>query len=384
MAFIGFIAFFAFLFFGGKSVFNALKKNGKAKKSLIWMGASFLVFVIGFAASPSEDTASKEKEETKQEESDEKEEEKESDSQEKDEAKEDQKENKEEKKEEKSEPKEEPKPSTVADVHNAIKKDMSFDDYLTAKEELNAENPKSISIGNGNIGSVIKAKDGIVVVNTDGEKVLSLVDFKNMSEVDQYEQKRLAEAEKQAKEEAKKEREQTKITLSGNGDTATDGFKLKSGFAVFEGVHNGAANFIVELQDENGNPVELMVNTIGSYKGKTLAMIPAGGTYYLNVDAAGNWSFDIYQTPPVDVAKAPTEIKGNGDDVVFFQTKSGNHKFTFNHSGSSNFIVALNGSNLLVNEIGNYQGSTRHNLSTDGLYLLQIESEGSWNVVIEK
>ncbi|PMC40162.1 hypothetical protein CJ195_00125 [Bacillus sp. UMB0899] len=76
--------------------------------------------------------------------------------------------------------------------------------------------------------------------------------------------------------------------------------------------------------------MELLVNTIGNYKGKTVAVIPADGNYYLNVTAGGKWNFSIYQTPRLDIAEAPTTLEGTGDDVVFFNTTSGNHKFTFN------------------------------------------------------
>ncbi len=53
-------------------------------------------------------------------------------------------------------------------------------------------------------------------------------------------------------------------------------------------------------------------------------------------------------------------------------------------SGSSNFAVLLNGSDLMVNEIGAYQGSQRYSLSTDGYYGLVITADGKWSVKIEK
>lgn len=102
----------------------------------------------------------------------------------------------------------------------------------------------------------------------------------------------------------------------------------------------------------------------------------------LLLEISGNWA--IHQTPPVDVPQAPTTIEGTGDDVVFLNIKSGNYKFTFDHKGESNFIVLLNGTNLLVNEIGNYNGSTRQPLQDDGMYLFSVNADGNWGIKIEK
>ncbi len=45
-----------------------------------------------------------------------------------------------------------------------------FKDYLAKKKTLNVENPFSISLGKGNVGSVLQAQDGVLVVCIDGEK----------------------------------------------------------------------------------------------------------------------------------------------------------------------------------------------------------------------
>ena len=80
----------------------------------------------------------------------------------------------------------------------------------------------------------------------------------------------------------------------------------------------------------------------------------------------------------------PSDFSGTGDEVIFFNAKSGNYKFSFTHSGSSNFAVQLNGSDVMVNEIGNYKGSMRKALSTDGYYSLVIHADGQWTAIIEK
>jgi hypothetical protein len=356
LAFIGLMGFIVFLVMG---VISLVKKNGKAKRNFLISLVAFIVFVIG-AVNSSSDTAStttknEKKEKTSQ--------------------------------EVKQEKKETVKPkekSTVAEVKAVITKGMTDKNFKKEKKKLNVEQPSSISIGSGNVGYVLQAKDGIIVANTDGIKILDVVQFKSMDEVSNYEKNMLAKAEAVKKEQAKKEREESKKVASGKGDTASEAIPLKAGWAIFEGSHNGGSNFAVQLQDENGNDLELLVNEIGNYTGKTFAEIPNDGNYYLNVTADGSWNFNIYQTPPTDIVDAPTTLKGSGDDVVFYNTTSGNHKFSFTHQGESNFAVLLNGSDLLVNEIGNYSGSMRKQLSTDGAYAFVITADGNWTAKIEK
>jgi hypothetical protein len=356
LAFIGFMAFIVFLFLGIVSIF---KKNGKAKRNFLISLVSFVIFMVMVVNSDSDAASTTTSDEKKAEETA----------------------SKEEKKEKPEAPKE---PSTVVEVKAVITKGMTDENFKKEKKKLNVEHPKSISIGNGNVGYVLQAKDGIVVANTDGNKILDVVQFASMDEVNNYEKEMLTKAEATAKEEAKKEREESKKAVNGRGDTATDAISLKAGWAIFDGTHAGGSNFAVKLQDESGNDMELLVNEIGNYKGKTFAEIPNDGNYYLNVTADGSWNFNIYQTPPVDIADAPITLTGTGDDVVFFNTTSGNHKFQFSHQGESNFVVLLNGADLMVNEIGNYNGSMRNQLGTDGAYALVINADGKWSAKVEK
>ncbi|WP_251550787.1 hypothetical protein [Neobacillus muris] len=348
LAFIGFIGFLVFIVLGIVSIF---KKNGKTKKRFGIALILFVLFIIGAVNSGSTDTT-----ETK------------------DEVKEDSAKKQETRKD----------PSTLAEVQAAITKGMSDQDFKKARNNLEVEQPKSISVGNGNVGYVLQAKDGILVASTDGNTIFDVATFTTMEEVDQYEKDKLAQAEASKKEQAQKEYEASKIQLNGSGDASTDLFKLEKGFAVFEGSHNGSDNFIVKLQNENGSNIDLLVNEIGNYKGKTFAQIPSDGNYYLNINAGGAWNFSISQQPPVDIPKVPSTLQGSGDDVVFFNAESGNYKFSFTHQGEGNFIVKLNGSGLMVNEIGAYTGSMRQRLNTDGYYLLQIAADGPWTVTIEK
>lgn len=44
----------------------------------------------------------------------------------------------------------------------------------------------------------------------------------------------------------------------------------------------------MQLIVDSGNTIELLVNEIGPYQGKTFALIPATGEYLLDITADGN------------------------------------------------------------------------------------------------
>ncbi|MFH5181914.1 hypothetical protein ACHHV8_04355 [Paenibacillus sp. TAB 01] len=186
-----------------------------------------------------------------------------------------------------------------------------------------------------------------------------------------------AEAKAKAEEEARKP-----IVVSGKGNTATDPFTLKAGFVVVDGSHTGNSNFALQFMDSSGGTKKLLVNEIGNYKGKTLALIPKSGDYLFNVSADGKWNLSLSQVIPSEVPNAPTSLKGSGDDVVFVNLQKKLTKFTFNHSGSSNFVVMLNGRNLLVNEIGNYEGSKAQSINDAGPYAISVQADGDWSIDI--
>jgi len=175
---------------------------------------------------------------------------------------------------------------------------------------------------------------------------------------------------------------ETPIIFSGSGDTATEDFYLRSGFAVLEFSHTGSRNIIVELMDETASSSELMINEIGSYQGKTMALIQQEGNYLLKIQADGSWEAQVTQSPD-EVLSTPLQQTGQGDDVFFVELASGRVDFSFSHSGTSNFIVMVNNQALLVNEIGAYEGSTVDNVPEDGIYAISVQADGSWQVNIE-
>jgi hypothetical protein len=95
-------------------------------------------------------------------------------------------------------------------------------------------------------------------------------------------------------------------------------------------------------------------------------------------------------TQPVPTGRAkpvPGTIRGRGADVVPIQAAQDLQPVvTGRHRGESNFAVTLigygdtSGSNLLFNEIGNFQGETLVDEMPEGSYLLEVAADGPWTI----
>ncbi len=184
------------------------------------------------------------------------------------------------------------------------------------------------------------------------------------------------------------------IELPGAGVAATQPFQLESGLTIVRMTHQGSANFIVDLLDENGARVAPMgiANVIGPIEGSQAVQVPRAGQHLLNVQADGPWSFRIEQPRPTDADVLPTtSFSGNAKTATeLFWLSGGLHTVQLTHQGDANFIVDLldeNGVSVVpmgvVNEIGPFQGSQAVTIPDGGIYLFQVEANGPWTIEIE-
>ena len=160
--------------------------------------------------------------------------------------------------------------------------------------------------------------------------------------------------------------------FKGKGDKI---LKFDSGFFFATITHKGDRNFIVYSLDPELEEQELLVNTIGKYRGTVLAPDDANGG--IKIEADGKWTVNVQpisQLPPQTGA-----ISGKGDDVVFWNGPE-NTIVKIEHSGERNFIVSSypisGGYDLLVNEIGSYSGEQILDPS-----VVEIEADGEWRIV---
>jgi hypothetical protein len=86
------------------------------------------------------------------------------------------------------------------------------------------------------------------------------------------------------------------ISLSGEGQQASQMFTLTEGLSIFTMKHSGSSNFIVHLLDSKGNRVGVsLVNEIGTFDGSKAMGIENSGIYCLDIGADGDWKIDISQ-----------------------------------------------------------------------------------------
>ena len=83
--------------------------------------------------------------------------------------------------------------------------------------------------------------------------------------------------------------------FSGTTPTVTELFWLRAGAAIVTLEHQGESNFIVWLEDETADEVDLLVNEIGQFSGSTSVHIDVAGWYMLDIEADGAWSIRVEQ-----------------------------------------------------------------------------------------
>jgi hypothetical protein len=176
------------------------------------------------------------------------------------------------------------------------------------------------------------------------------------------------------------------ISLSGSGKEATEFFNLEKGLVKFTLTHNGDRNFAVWLMDSDGNREDLLVNEIGSFSGSHAIGIKKAEKYLLDITADGRWTVKIEQPRYTSAQGIPITFTGEGQkasDPCYLE--KGLVRFKMTHDGDRNFAIWLldskgNREDLLVNEIGEFDGSKALGISSSGAYVLDITADGNWKI----
>ncbi len=194
------------------------------------------------------------------------------------------------------------------------------------------------------------------------------------------------------------------IEFSGHGDDVSSKFTLEEGIAIITMTHSGDSNFAIELLDNTGGYVELLVNEIGVFDGSKAIGVREDniigakpGIHLLNITADGNWTVLIKQPRPTNGETLPLNLTGKGCGVSpFFVLGEGLTTFSLTHSGDSNFIIELFSADgkveeFLVNEIGSYSGKKAIGVkqgniigARPGIHILSITADGNWTVSISQ
>lgn len=179
-------------------------------------------------------------------------------------------------------------------------------------------------------------------------------------------------------------------SFSGQGHRAISPVQLDDGLTIVTLTHTGASNFAIWLLDSNGENVDLLVNEIGPFDGSTALRIEIAGAYALDITADGAWTIEIEQLKPTSAPGVPQTFTGTGPKAssLFWLDKTLT-TFDMTHDGSSNFAIWLLDSNgehvdLLVNEIGPFDGSTAIGVPAAGVHILDIYADGHWTISVQQ
>ena len=157
------------------------------------------------------------------------------------------------------------------------------------------------------------------------------------------------------------------IHLSGKGAKVPK-FTIPGDAAAIATISaTGSDNFAVTSLAADGTQNDLLVNVIGNY----------AGTVFFDAQT-GQHSVAFSSARTCDGA---SKLTGKGDDVVQVIPQSlGLVTLNITNKGQDNFVVmgySDNGTDLMVNEIGNYSGQVP---LADGSFLLGVQSDGAWTV----
>lgn len=165
------------------------------------------------------------------------------------------------------------------------------------------------------------------------------------------------------------------IVLEGSGDDIIDVPVITDSIIVATFTHQGSSNFAVVSYNQSGDRISLLVNEIGNYQG-TVPFNFSEAPAELEITASGPWTVtlsDLLEQPIYDGSL----FEGSGSQVLLVSTDS--NRLTATHNGQSNFIILGWGDrrDLLVNEIGPYEGTVR----LGNPLALEIKADGQWTLV---
>jgi hypothetical protein len=173
------------------------------------------------------------------------------------------------------------------------------------------------------------------------------------------------------------------MTYSGSGDEVVKFKKaLTEPMLITTTWTGGSDNNTIYAYDADGNEGDLIVNTIGAYKGTNIVNLYDGDNVKaLKIEGSGNWRVTLRALTDAKRWDGTGTYKGTSDDVinvdgVFDGLDSMGFKST-NADGNITVYGLGDNEELIVNEIGNFSGKY---LVPNGTVLLRISSDGRWEL----
>lgn len=167
------------------------------------------------------------------------------------------------------------------------------------------------------------------------------------------------------------------IKKTGKGDDVIKITVKTPWFYRCTATHTGKSNFAIK--STIGNNKILDVNEIGKFTGSFPLVLFDATTVTLEITADGPWTITLVPLLYGNV----TEMTGTGMYVSNLFPVEDGKIFQFTHSGKSNFavyIVTTDGQDLLINEIGKYNGKKLVDMAADGFGFWVIHADGKWTI----
>ena len=165
----------------------------------------------------------------------------------------------------------------------------------------------------------------------------------------------------------------------GTGDDVVE-IDIPDAPSIVSWTHSGRGNFAIWSLDSSFETVDLLVNTIGDYEGTRPIQFEVGRSVAgFEITADGNWSYVVAPLTEAETVACPAS--GRGDNVILveaFMSSGGRANLTYN--GSDNFAIWAWGdsADLIVNEVGPYEGTVR---VPSGSFVWDITgTEGQWTI----
>jgi hypothetical protein len=171
------------------------------------------------------------------------------------------------------------------------------------------------------------------------------------------------------------------LLLNGTGDSIVD--VSWDGPGLLHVTYAGGGNFAVWNYASNGDRIDLLVNTIGSYEGTLpLDFMDYEDTARFQIKSSGTWEIQILPLGTIRRIDIPGTFTGTGDVVVFLQGGDPDILVVDASAAKGNFVIWTYGQSrdLVVNEIAPYTGMVM--VSKDDTILV-IKAEGDWSIEVK-
>lgn len=83
------------------------------------------------------------------------------------------------------------------------------------------------------------------------------------------------------------------IAFKGKGQQVSPVIELEAGVYVVKTTHDGKRNFAIVTRRTNGEYIQLLVNTIGTFDGSKMLVIEDSGKFMMDITADGEWTVSI-------------------------------------------------------------------------------------------